>query len=211
MRSRRKYRDTMSAMRQAIKRVTDAAKRLTTNENLPGASVESLADFTPGWLENAINEHTDTIKASRVLTAAERAERLQFWRNIKKTALSDINAIQSVLLDWPELSWVRSGETGFFGQTADLEEIAEKRATVEVPALAHEHLKKVNGILEAIASLRTWEHQNGLSHYRLDVLQDLSVYDFCLRHVEGEFFENLGPVGERYRQPVNLDAIKRII
>jgi hypothetical protein len=178
---------------------------------MPAASVASLADFTPGWLANAINEHTDTIKASRVLTAAERAERLQFWRNIKKTALSDINAIQSVLLDWPELSWVRSGETGFFGQTADLEEIAEKRATVEVPALAHEHLKKVNGILEAIASLRTWEHQNGLSHYRLDVLQDLSVYDFCLRHVEGEFFENLGPVGERYRQPVNLDAIKRII
>ena len=211
VRSRRKYRDTMSAMQQAIKRVTDAAKRLTTNENLPGASVESLADFTPGWLENAINEHTDTIKASRVLTAAERAERLQFWRNLKKTALSDINAIQSVIRDWPELSWVRSGETGFFVQTADLEEIAEKRSTVEVPALAHEHLSKINGILEAIASLRTWEHQNGLTHYRLDVLQSFSVYDFCLRHAEGEFSDNLGPVGERYRQPVNLDAIKLII
>ena len=211
VKSRRKYRDTMAAMQQAIKRVTLAAKRLTTNENLPGASVESLADFKPSWLESAINAHTDTIKASRVLTAAERAERLQFWRNLKKTALSDINAIQSVLRDWPELSWVRSGETGFFVQTADLEEIAEKRSTVEVPALAHEHLNRVNGILEDIADLREWEHQNKLTHYRLDVLQSFSVYDFCLRHAEGEFSDNLGPVGERYRQPVSLDAIKRII
>ena len=211
VRSRRKYRDTMAAMQQAVKRVTLAAKRLTTNENLPGASVESLADFTPLWLENAINAHTDTIKASRVLTAAERAERLQFWRNIKKNALSDINVIQSVLQNWPELSWVRSGETGFFVQTADLEEIAEKRATVEVPALAHEHLSKINGILEAIASLRTWEHQNKLTHYRLDVLQDLSVYDFFLHHVDGAFSDSLSPVAERYRHSVSLDVIKRII
>ena len=112
---------------------------------------------------------------------------------------------------WPELHWQRNSDGLFYAPAGQIEKIADKRGLVEVPQLAQEHWAKVQAVLTAVSDLRLWEHEHQLSHRRLAVLAGMREVQYYSDYINGLFDSDLGPIGERYRQPITIEQIKRII
>lgn len=205
--SYRRKLDTLSTCRQAIERATKAAESLARHEDLP--PVDCIRRYSVEWLDLVIEPHKRAIKEDKSLTAAERAGRLELWRNIRKTAKPWVCTIQAVLRDWPEVKWQRGSDGLFFVPSGEVERIGEEASVVEIPELAKEHLNRAKELLKAVADFRLWEHENLLTHPRLQVLAEIRDYDFYLAHVDGMFAANYGP-GNKYLQNVDTKQITRI-
>ena len=205
--SNRRKLDALSACRQAVERATKAAESLTRHEDLP--PVDNICDYTLEWLDAAIEPHKQAIKEDKSLTAAERAGRLESWRNIRKTAKPWVCTIQAVLRDWPEVKWQRGSDGLFFVPSGEVERIGEEASVVEIPELAKEHLARAKKLLKEISDFRIWELEHDLTHPRLQVLAEIRDYDFYLAHVDGMFAANYGP-GNKYLQNVDTKQITKI-
>ena len=189
-------RDNRSLLRMAVEAATRAAKALTLHQDLPGIYVNEPREYTSEWLGKSIEIHTKAIKGDPTLTAEQRADYLQRWRNIKKAALRHIDTIQHFVHEWPEIEWLRGSDGLFYVDDEELDRISEARATLPVPVIIQEQWQRLTNVLEELRRVRQWEADNGLMHPELRTISSMQ---------ENTFYDNalssrLSAVAERYRQ-----------
>lgn len=198
----------LSLLKRQVEAATKAAKVLSQHEDLPGRDVLDISGFNREWLEQSISVHTDAVKSNHVLTSSEREKHLEQWRNIKKTASAQIGIIQHMLNDWPEVKWQRSDDGLFFVSSAEIERVAELRATIELPPIILEHWRRAQDVLKSIKSFRQWEADHGFTHPSLAVFDNINEYEFYVKSVDGMF--NRNPADFRYGRELNKDEFLHI-
>lgn len=189
-------RDNRSLLRTAAESATRAAKDLSLHGDLLGVYVNEPREYTSEWLERAILVHTKAIKGDPTLTAEQRADYLQMWRNIKKAAARHVDTIQRFTENWPEIEWTRGSDELFYVTQDEIDRVAEARATLPVPGVLQEQWARLNNVLEELRELREWETNNGLTHPELRYVESMTEYKFY----DGVLSSRLSAVVERYRQ-----------
>lgn len=189
-------RDNRSLLRMAVEAATRAAKALTLHQDLPGIYVNEPREYTSEWLVKSIEIHTKAIKGDPTLTAEQRADYLQRWRNIKKSALRHIDTIQRFAENWPEVVWERGSDGLFFVADDEIDRIAKERSTLPVPEVLQEQWQRLNNVLKELRELREWETNNGLTHPELRYVESMSERTFY----DNALSSRLSAVVERYRQ-----------
>jgi hypothetical protein len=175
---------------------TRAAKALVKCEDLPGVYVDGPSEYTAEWLEKAIVVHTKAIKGDPTLTAEQRADYLQRWRNVKKLAARHVDTIQKFVSDWPEVKWERGSDELFYVAEEEIDRVAEVRATLPVPEVLQEQWTRLNNVLKELRELRRWESDNKLTHPELRTISSMTESKFY----DGALSARLSGFVERYRQ-----------
>lgn len=189
-------RDNRSLLRMAAESATRAAKALSLHEDLPGIYVDEPSAYTKEWLEKSVSIHTKAIKTDPTLTAEQRADYLQCWRNIKKSALRHVDTIQRFTENWPEVEWSRGSDELFYVSQEEVDRVSEARSTLPVPGVLQEQWARLNNVLEELRQLRQWETDNNLTHPELRYVESMTEYKFY----DGVLSSRLSAVVERYRQ-----------
>ncbi len=189
-------RDNRSLLRLAAEAATRAAKTLSLHEDLPGIYVDEPSAYTKEWLEKSISIHTKAIKSDPTLTAEQRTDYLQCWRNIKKSALRHIDTIQRFTENWPEVKWERGSDELFYVAEEEIDRVAEVRATLPVPEVLQEQWTRLNNVLKELRELRRWESDNKLTHPELRTISSMTESKFY----DGALSARLSSFVERYRQ-----------
>lgn len=189
-------RDNRSMLRLATEAATRAAKALTLHEDLPGIYVDEPSGYTVEWLQKSIEVHVKAIKDDPTLTAEQRADYLQRWRNIKKSAARHVDTIQRFTENWPEVEWERGSDGLFYVADEEIDRVASERATLPVPEVLQEHWTRLNNVLEELRQLRQWETDNNLTHPELRAISSMTESKFY----DGALSARLSGFVERYRQ-----------
>lgn len=135
-----------------------------------------LADITEDWLQQQLDLCTDPIKADKSLTGDERRERLKPWRAISQRATRLVNIIQGILQSNPDVVFtIEDGENGrrYYISERQLEDIALKRATREIPVEAIQHLELIQEVREKVENLREFEDNHNVKRYTVEQLLNL--------------------------------------
>ena len=136
-----------------------------------------LADITPTWLQQRIDECTAPIKADKSLTSDERRERLKPWKAISQRATRLVNIVQGILASNGDVIFtIESGNDGQPHYRIDeqqIEEVSRLRATHEIPVEAFTHLELIDKLREAVENLRAFEDKYNVRRYTVKQLLNL--------------------------------------
>lgn len=120
-----------------------------------------LADINTDWLQLIIDACTAPIKADKSLTADERRERLKPWKAINQRARRLVEIVAGILgANHDVVFSVEENEDGqprYFIPDEQIDELARRRATHDVPPESLEHLEYIDAVKEAIENLREYE------------------------------------------------------
>lgn len=161
-----------------------------------------LADITPTWLQQQLDQCTAPIKADKSLTGDERRDRLKPWRAISQRATRLVNIVLGILTSNPDVVFTieddENGQPRYYISEAQIEEIARKRATHPVPPQALEHLELIQAIREKVDALREFERANNVKRYTIEQLLHLPwTNGLCDMWVTGDIFKDA--VEEKYK------------
>ena len=136
-----------------------------------------LGDITTTWLQQKIDACTAPIKEDKSLTGDERRERLKPWRAISQRATRLVNIVQGILASNGDLIFSieegKDGQPRYFISEAQIEAVALKRATHEIPVEAFTHLELIDKLREAVENLRAFEDKYNVRRYALEQLLSL--------------------------------------
>ena len=227
----------MTDLKQTItiqrERLTEARRLDNVSRSLQQAMAElqgveelrpipaDLADITPTWLQQRIDECTAPIKADKSLTSDERRERLKPWRAISQRATRLVNIVLGILTSNPDVVFTieddENGQHRYFISEAQIEAAALQRATYDVPPQALEHLQLIQAIREKVDALREFERAHNVRRYTVEQLMNLPwtggldelwVSGSIFKDAMEERWKNYFPT---YRQPKSYEQHKQQI
>ena len=136
-----------------------------------------LGDITEDWLQREIVACASPIRQDRSLTAAEKQERLRPWKALRQRALRLVNIIQGILAANPDVTFTieddDNGAVRYYISEQQIEDVALKRATHEIPVEAFTHLELIDKLREAVENLRAFEDKHNVRRYTVEQLLHL--------------------------------------
>lgn len=136
-----------------------------------------LGDITEDWLQREIVACASPIRQDRSLTAAEKQERLRPWKALRQRTLRRINIIQGILVANPDVVFSieddDNGAVRHYISAQQIEDVALKRATHEIPVEAFTHLELIDKLREAVENLRAFEDKYNVRRYTVEQLLNL--------------------------------------
>lgn len=136
-----------------------------------------LSDITEEWLQHEVNACAAPIRQDRSLTAAEKQERLKPWKALRQRALRLVDIIQGILQSNHDVVFTieddENGKRRYYIDEAQIEEVARRRATHEIPVEAIQHLEHIQEVRAKVDELRAFEQKHNVRRYTVEQLLNL--------------------------------------
>lgn len=133
-----------------------------------------LADITPTWLQQQLDQCTAPIKADKSLTGDERRDRLKPWKAISQRTTRLVNIVQGILASNGDVVFTiendENGQPRYYISEPQIEEVARQRATHDIPPEALLHLELIQQVREAVENLRGFEEAHNVKRYTIEQL-----------------------------------------
>ncbi len=159
-----------------------------------------LADINTDWLQQIIDACTAPIKEDKSLTSDERRERLKPWKAINQRARRLVEIVAGILDTNLDVTFsVEDNENGqprYFIPEPQIEELARRRATHDVPPESLEHLEYIDAVKEAIENLREYEAGHNVRPIPVAELVRMTWQGLAQLWISGDIFND--PRAEKY-------------